>query len=142
MAQDRKQQIALMRYDAITPVMTGTAGDYSSLREYFRETSAKGLPAPDGRLRHYKRHRLIHPHYFCGVYDGRKNDKLWQEGYDYLDETYALTKGKKVCLNADGGSWIQGAKKRLHGLTQVLDEFHRNSSYDRRPSGQCLQCRT
>ena len=71
-----------------------------------------------------KRHRLIHPHYFCGVYDGRENDKLWQEVYDYLDETYDLTKGKKVFLNADGGSWIQGAKKRLHGLTRVLDEFH------------------
>lgn len=53
MEQDRKQQIALMRYGAIAPVITGTAGDYSSLREYFRETSAKGLCAPDGRLRHY-----------------------------------------------------------------------------------------
>ena len=73
-----------------------------------------------------KRHRLIHPHYFCGVYDGRENDKLWQEVYDYLDETYDLTKVKKVFLNADGGSWIQGAKKRLHGLTRVLDEFHLN----------------
>lgn len=35
-----------------------------------------------------KRHRLINPHYFCGVYDGADNDKLWQEVYDYLDETY------------------------------------------------------
>lgn len=73
-----------------------------------------------------KRHRLINPHYFCGVYDGADNDKLWQEVYDYLDETYDLTKVKKVYLNADGGSWIQGAKKRLHGLTRVMDEFHLN----------------
>ena len=73
-----------------------------------------------------KRHRLINPHYFCGVYDGSDNDKLWQEVYDYLDETYDLTKVKKVYLNADGGNWIQGAKKRLHGLTRVLDEFHLN----------------
>ena len=47
MKQDRKQKIA------IAPVITGTAEDYSLLREYFRETSAKGLSAPDGRLRHY-----------------------------------------------------------------------------------------
>ena len=97
--------------------------------------------APEG-----KRHRLIHPHYFCGVYDGKDNDKLWQEVYDYLDETYDLTKGKKVFLNADGGSWIQGAKKRLHGLTRVLDEFHLNKYLlrmtDRWPSGQCRRCRT
>lgn len=73
-----------------------------------------------------KRHRLINPHYFCGVYDGADNDKLWQEVYDYLDETYDLTKVKKVYLNADSGSWIQGAKKRLHGLTRVMDEFHLN----------------
>ena len=73
-----------------------------------------------------KRHGLINPHYFCGVYDGTDNDKLWQEVYDYLDETYDLTKVKKVYLNADGGSWIQGAKNRLHGLTRVMDEFHLN----------------
>ena len=60
------------------------------------------------------------------MYDGRDNDKLWQEVYDYFDETYDLTKVKKVFLNADGGSWIQGAKKRLHGLMRVLDEFHRS----------------
>ena len=70
-----------------------------------------------------KRHRLINPHYFCGVYDGADNDKLWQEVYDYLDETYDLTKVKKVYLNADSGSWIQGAKKRF---TRVMDEFHLN----------------
>lgn len=52
--------------------------------------------------------------------------KTWQEVYDYLDETYDLTKVKKVYLNADSGSWIQGAKKRLHGLTRVMDEFHLN----------------
>ena len=72
------------------------------------------------------RHRLINPHYFCGVYDGKDNEKLWQEVYDYLEETYDLSKVKKVYLNSDGGNWIKGAKKRLHGLTPVLDEFHLN----------------
>lgn len=73
-----------------------------------------------------RRHRLINPHYFCGVYDGEDNEKLWQEVYDYLEETYDLSKVKKVYLNSDGGNWIKGAKKRLHGLTPVLDEFHLN----------------
>ena len=72
------------------------------------------------------RHRLKHPHYFCGVYDGKDNEKLWQEVYDYLEETYDLSKVKKVYLNSDGGAWISGAIKRLSGLTCVLDEFHMN----------------
>lgn len=73
-----------------------------------------------------RRHRLINPHYFCGVYDGKDNEKLWQEVYDYLENTYDLSKVKKVYLNSDGGNWIKGAKKQLHGLTPVLDEFHLN----------------
>ncbi|WP_051671833.1 ISLre2 family transposase [Oribacterium sp. P6A1] len=72
------------------------------------------------------RHKLINPHYFCGVYDGNDNEKLWQEVYDYLEETYDLSKVEKVYLNSDGGAWISGAKKRLSGLTRVLDEFHMN----------------
>lgn len=53
MDQDRKQQIALMKYGAIAPLVIGAAGDYSSLNEYFRETSAKGISDPDGKVRHY-----------------------------------------------------------------------------------------
>lgn len=73
-----------------------------------------------------RRNRLIHPHCFCGVYDGKENGKLWQEVYTYLKETYDLGSVRKVYLNADGGSWIKGAKQYLHGLTRVMDEFHIN----------------
>lgn len=31
---------------------------------------------------------------------------------------------KKIYLNADGGTWIQSGKKRIAGITSVLDEFH------------------
>lgn len=71
-----------------------------------------------------KRHRLVNPHYFSGVYDGEDNQKLWEEVYEYLDSHYDLGKVKKVYLNADGGSWIQGGKKQIVGITSVLDEFH------------------
>jgi hypothetical protein len=73
-----------------------------------------------------KRHRLINRHCFSGVYDGKDNARLWEEVYDYLDETYDLTKVEKVYLNSDGGSWIKGASQYLHGLSKVLDEFHLN----------------
>ena len=40
-----------------------------------------------------KRHRLIAPHYFCGVYDGAENKDLWDEVYEYLDAKYDFVTG-------------------------------------------------
>ena len=53
MEQDRKQAIALMRYSAISPLITGMQDDYPSLNAFFRDVSAKGIKAPDGNIRHY-----------------------------------------------------------------------------------------
>ena len=53
MEQEKKQAIALMRYSAIAPLITGTQDDYGSLSAYFRVTSARGIKAPDGTLRNY-----------------------------------------------------------------------------------------
>lgn len=53
MDQTRKQDIALMRYSAIAPLIAGTQEDFPSLSAYFRDASAKGVKAPDGQLRHY-----------------------------------------------------------------------------------------
>jgi len=71
-----------------------------------------------------RRHRLINPHYFSGVYDGDANNVLWDEIYEYLESHYDLDQVKKIYLNADGGAWIQSGKKRIAGITSVLDEFH------------------
>ena len=71
-----------------------------------------------------KRNKLIKPRYFSGVYDGTDNAKLWDEVYEYLDSHYDLEKVKKIYLNADGGAWMQSGKKRMAGITSVLDEFH------------------
>lgn len=53
MTDEKKQQIALMRYAAITPLVTGQAGDYPSDRAFFEAASAKGSLMPDGRVQHY-----------------------------------------------------------------------------------------
>lgn len=53
MEQEKKQAVALMRYSAIAPIITGTQDDYESLSAFFRTASAKGIKAPDGSLRHY-----------------------------------------------------------------------------------------
>lgn len=52
-AESKKQDIALMRYLAIAPIITELNDDYSSLADFFRGVSAKGITAPDGTLKHY-----------------------------------------------------------------------------------------
>lgn len=73
-----------------------------------------------------RRHRLINPHYFSGVYAGEDNKKLWDEVYEYLDSHYDLSKVKAIYLNSDGGTWIKEGASRFAGVIKVLDEFHLN----------------
>lgn len=53
MNQQRKQDIALMRYSAIAPLVTGLSEEYNSLEAFFRDASAKGVMHPDGVKKHY-----------------------------------------------------------------------------------------
>ncbi len=53
MDQQKRQDIALMRYSAISPLLTGLQEDYPSLSAYFQDVSSKGITAPDGKTRHY-----------------------------------------------------------------------------------------
>ena len=53
MEQEKKQAVALMRYSAIAPLITGTQEDYESLSAYFRTASAKGIKEPERSIRHY-----------------------------------------------------------------------------------------
>ena len=74
-----------------------------------------------------KRYRLINPHYFAGSYEGEKgNNELFDELYAYLDNNYDLSKVKHIYVNSDCGGWIKAGIRRIHGCTQVLDEFHLN----------------
>lgn len=53
MDQNKKHEIALMRYSAIAPLITGLSDDYPSLEAFFRDASAKGCIHPDGTIKHY-----------------------------------------------------------------------------------------
>ena len=71
-----------------------------------------------------KRNRLINPHYFCGTYPREDNKRLWDEVYEYIRCNYDIDNIEKIYLNGDGGSWIKAGKRRLAGITYVLDGFH------------------
>ena len=53
MEQEKMQAVALMRYSAIAPLVTGLTDDYSSRDAFFRDASVKGVTAPDGSVKHY-----------------------------------------------------------------------------------------
>lgn len=72
-----------------------------------------------------RRHHLVNTHYFSGLYAGEDgNAALWDEVYRYLEEAYDLDYVEKIFLNGDGGNWIKAGKKRISGITYVLDGFH------------------
>lgn len=53
MEQEKMQAVALMRYSAIAPLITGLQEDYPSRDAFFRDVSVKGITAPDGSIKHY-----------------------------------------------------------------------------------------
>lgn len=53
MKQEQQQEIALMRYGAIAPLISGLDDEYPTQNAFYEELAAKGIPGPDGRLRHY-----------------------------------------------------------------------------------------
>lgn len=71
-----------------------------------------------------KRNKLIHPHYFCRVCEGKDNEKFWQEIYDYIEQTYDTSRIKKIYLNSDGGAWIKAGIRVIDNAVSVLDAFH------------------
>ena len=53
MKQVKTQEIALMRYGAIAPIIAGLDERYPNKTAFYTEISAKGLMGPDGKLHHY-----------------------------------------------------------------------------------------
>ncbi len=53
MEQNKKHDIALMRYSVIAPLITGTVDNLPSLDAFFRDASLKGVSTPNGSVKHY-----------------------------------------------------------------------------------------
>ncbi len=53
MKSKKQQDIALMRYGAIAPLISGLDEKYPSKAAFYNEISSRGLTGPDGRIHHY-----------------------------------------------------------------------------------------
>ena len=53
MKQEKQQEIALMRYATIAPLIAGLNEEYPSKTAFYLEASEKGSLGPDGKIHHY-----------------------------------------------------------------------------------------
>lgn len=53
MKQEKQQEIALMRYAAIAPLIAGLDENYKNKTAFYLEASEKGILGPDARIHHY-----------------------------------------------------------------------------------------
>jgi len=90
MDQEKKQAIALMRYSAIAPLITGLSDDYDSLTAFFNNASMKGVIHPDGTVKHYS------PGTIEKWYRNYK-----ENGFDSLIPTGRVDRGKPRKLDDD-----------------------------------------
>ena len=90
MELEKKQAIALMRYSAIAPLITGLSDDYDSLTAFFNNASIKGVLHPDGTVKHYA------PGTIEKWYRNYK-----ENGFDSLMPTGRVDRGKPRKLDND-----------------------------------------
>lgn len=53
MKQEKQQEIALMRYAAIAPLIAGPDKNYQNKAAFYLEASQKGILGPDAKVHHY-----------------------------------------------------------------------------------------
>lgn len=124
MDQEKMQDIALMRYSAISPLIAGLHDEYSSLEAFFRDVSTKGIKAPDGSIRHYapgtidKWFRSYKEKGFDGLLPSgrsdrgrpRKLDHDLQEQIRFLKSNYPRMSASAIFRQLqDNGSIVNGA---------------------------------
>ena len=123
MDQKKRNDIALMRYSAIAPLVAGLQEEYSSLEACFRDASIKGVTAPDGTVRHYAP-ATIEKWYRSYKQDGfdslmpssrsdigqpRKLDDVLQEQIRYLKSNYPRMSAAAIYRQLrDNGSILSG----------------------------------
>lgn len=90
MDQEKQQNIALMRYSVISPIISGLWDDYDSLTAFFNDASAKGVISPDGSVKHFA------PQTIERWYRSYKNG-----GFDALIPAGRVDQGQPRKLDAD-----------------------------------------
>lgn len=99
MTQDEKHDIALMRYSVISPLISGQADAYQSLRSFFREAEEKTYIDYLGKPKKFSAHTIER---WYRIY--------LKEGFDGLIPTSRSDAGKSRILDDDAQKFIRHMK--------------------------------
>lgn len=123
MEQEKMQGIALMRYSAISPLITGLSEEFPSMNAFYRAVSAKGIQCPDGSIKHYAPATIAkwYDDYRKGGFDAllptgradlgktRKLDDDLQEQIRYLKTSYPRMSASSIFRQLQvNGSILKG----------------------------------
>ena len=119
MTQEKKHDIALMRYSVISPIITGLSQDYDSLDAFYRDASKKGTIAPDGTVKHFSAATIER------WYHNYKNG-----GFDALIPQGRVDEGKPRKLNPDLQEQIKYLKQNYPRMSAsaIFRQLHDNGS--------------
>lgn len=119
MDQEKKHDIALMRYATFAPLISGLQESFPSLDAFYRDASKKGVVAPDGSIKHFAPTTIErwYRNYKKGGFDAlipngrvdegrpRKLDDDLQEQIKYLKSNYPRMSSAAIFrLLKDNGS--------------------------------------
>lgn len=123
MTQEKKHDIALMRYSVIAPIITGLQEDYPSLDAFYRDAEKRGVVFPDGSVKHFSASTIErwYRYYRKGGFDAlipqgrvdegrsRKLDNDLQEQIRYLKLHYPRMSASAIYRQLqDNGSIVKG----------------------------------
>lgn len=119
MDQEKKHDIALMRYSVISPVISGLQENYSSLEAFYRDASSKGVMSPDGTLKHFA------PATIKRWYNNYKNG-----GFDALIPDGRVDEGKPRKLDFELQEQIKYLKQNYPRMSAaaIFRQLHDNGS--------------
>ena len=150
MEQNKRQDIALMRYSAIAPIVSGLRDDYDSWQAFYRDVSEKGIRGPDGQIRHYSPDTIKQWHlaYRKGGFDSllpsgrsdcgvsRKIDADLEEEIKYLKTNFPRLPATQIYKQlVDKGSISKGQLSEstvLRFINQIKDQEKITTNQDMR----------
>lgn len=150
MKSEKQQEIALMRYGAIAPLISGLDDTLPNKTAFYTELSQKGLIGPDGRIHHYAPSTIekwyldykkygfdaLVPNNRSDAGQSRKLDDELQERIRYFKINYPRMSAASIYrqLKTDG-SIINGHVSEstiCRFVNQLQNELHLTSNTDMR----------
>ena len=142
MKQEKQQEIALMRYRTIAPLIAGLDENYPSKSAFYTEISAKEILGPDGKLHNYapatieKWYLNYQKHGFDGLIPkgrsdagmSRKLDDELQERMRYFKSNYPRMSAAAIYRQLKSDSYVIHGQVSESTVCRFVNQFTPNSS--------------